>query len=41
MIRMKFATIDESIISKKIGKLQSADIDAFRKILIDFFSESV
>ena len=38
MIRMKFATIDKSIIEKKIGKLSEKDKDEFKKILIDFFT---
>jgi mRNA interferase MazF len=38
MIRMKFATIDKSIIVKRLGKLTPADIQAFQKNLINFFS---
>jgi len=37
MIRMKFATIDKSIIVKKIGKLSDKDKNEFKKILTDFF----
>lgn len=39
MIRMKFATIDKSIIIKKIGRLKEKDIIEFKKLLIDFFSQ--
>ncbi len=38
MIRMKFATIDKSIIIKKFGKLFSHDSTNFKKQLIDFFT---
>ena len=38
MLRMKFATIDQSIIIKKLGRLREKDIDEFRKLLIDFFT---
>ena len=38
MIRMKFATIDKSIIVKKIGKLIEKDKAEFTKLLIDFFT---
>lgn len=38
MIRMKFATIDKSIVVKKIGKLGEKDIHQFKKALIDFFT---
>ena len=37
MIRMKFATIDKSIIVKKIGSVEQLDRDATSKILISFF----
>lgn len=37
MIRMKFATIDRSIVIKKIGELSKKDINEFKKLLIDFF----
>ncbi len=37
MIRMKFATIDKSIIVKKIGKLRDKDKNEFKKLLTDFF----
>ena len=39
MIRMKFATIDKSIIIKKMGSLKKKDIIEFKKLLIDFFSQ--
>ena len=39
MIRMKFATIDKSIIIKKIGKLSEKDKGEFNKLLIDFFTK--
>ena len=39
MIRMKFATIDKSIILKKIGRLFENDINEFTKLLIDFFTK--
>ena len=38
MLRMKFATIDKSIIIKKLGKLSEKDVKEFRKLLIDFFA---
>lgn len=38
MIRMKFATIDQSMVIKKIGKLSKKDIQEFHKILTKFFS---
>ena len=41
MIRMKFATIDRSIIVKKIGRLSEKDIKAFKKLLVGFFSAEV
>lgn len=37
MIRMKFATIEKSIILKKLGKLFEEDKKEFSKLLIDFF----
>ncbi len=37
MIRMKFATIDKSIIIKKLGQLQENDIGEFTQMLIQFF----
>ena len=39
MIRMKFATINKSVIDKKIGKLVRSDIKDFREIIIDFLSD--
>lgn len=38
MLRMKFATIDKSMIIKKLGKLTDKDIIGFRKLLLSFFS---
>jgi len=38
MIRMKFITIDRSIILKKIGKLSDKDKIEFTKIFINFFT---
>lgn len=38
MVRMKFATVDKSIIVKKLGKLNSGDRDALQEILVTFFS---
>lgn len=40
MTRMKLATIDKSIIIRKIAKLTDTDIQAIQKIVIDFFSDS-
>ncbi len=37
MVRMKFATIDKSIVVKKFGSLRSEDIAEIEKILISFF----
>jgi len=39
MIRMKFATIDKSIVVKKIGKLGEKDLEEFKRLLIDFFAK--
>jgi len=39
MLRMKFATIDTSIIIKKIGKLTEKDCEEFVRILIKFFAQ--
>ena len=36
-LRMKFATIDKSIIIKRFGRLSENDIKGFIKLLIDFF----
>jgi len=36
-IRMKFATIDKSIIVKTIGKLASIDRDEIEKTILSFF----
>lgn len=38
MLRMKFATIDKSIIVKKLGRLSEKDVQEFSKLLIDFFT---
>ena len=37
IIQMKFATIDKSIIIKKLGRLSENDVKAFSKLLINFF----
>ena len=37
MIRMKFATIDKSIIEKKIGRLSEKDKNGLKKVLEEFF----
>ena len=37
MLRMKFATIDKSIIIKKLGRLSENDVKEFGELLIDFF----
>lgn len=37
MIRMKFATIDKSVIIKKLGRLSEKDAAEFSKLLVDFF----
>ena len=37
MLRMKFATIDKSIIIKKLGRLSENDVKEFSKSLVDFF----
>lgn len=37
LIRMKIATIDKSIINKKIGSLNQYDIKRFKKVFQDFF----
>ena len=39
MLRMKFATIDKSIILKTLGKLDKSDILEFKKLLIHFFEK--
>lgn len=39
MLRMKFATIDKSIIIKKLGRLIENDVKEFSKLLIDFFKQ--
>lgn len=39
MLRMKFATIDKSIIIKKLGRLTETDVKEFSEILIDFFKK--
>lgn len=37
MIRMKFATIDNSIVLKKIGRLGDQDIAGFEREVLNFF----
>ena len=39
MIRMKFATIDKSIIKRKLGRLSEKDIKEFRKELVAFIEK--
>jgi len=39
MIRMKFATIDKSIIIKTLGRLQEKDSNEFGQALINFFQK--
>ena len=39
MIRMKFATIDNSIIKKKLGSLVERDILDFKRELLAFFAK--
>ena len=39
MIRMKFATIDKSIIIKTLGRLHKNDSKKFGRSLIDFFMQ--
>lgn len=36
-VRMKFATIDKSIIIKTLGKLEKIDCDEIEKIILSFF----
>ncbi len=38
IIRMKFATIDKSIISRQLGQLTDRDSREFSKLLVNFFS---
>ena len=38
LIRMKFATIDKTIIIKQLGRLSSKDIDNYKQELSNFFS---
>lgn len=37
MTRMKFATLERSMILKKIGKLANSDRERLRKTILDFF----
>ena len=37
LVRMKFATIDKTIIVKKLGKLEEIDSEEIEKILLTFF----
>jgi len=39
LLRMKFATIEKSIIIKKIGKLSELDRSVFRQKLLKFFDD--
>lgn len=39
VIKMKFATVDKSIIVRKLGKLKKEDIDSFRTKLLAFFEK--
>jgi mRNA interferase MazF len=38
MARMKFATIDKTIIIKKLGRLSSSDIQKLQKTVLEYFS---
>ncbi len=37
MVKMKFATIDKTIIAKTIGELEDVDRKEIEKILLSFF----
>ncbi|MCF8113065.1 MAG: type II toxin-antitoxin system PemK/MazF family toxin [Desulfotignum sp.] len=37
LIRMKLATIDKSIIVRKLGRLSQRDMDIFRQVISTFF----
>jgi mRNA interferase MazF len=37
MIRMKFGTIDKTIIKKRLGRLSESDVNSFKKELSVFF----
>jgi len=39
LIRMRFATIDKTMVIKKIGKLSTPDINAFKQELLNFFGK--
>lgn len=39
IIRMKFTTINKSIIIKKIGELSESERNTFQKLLFEFFSK--
>ena len=39
MLRMKFATIDKSIIIKTLGILSANDVKEYQKLLVDFFKQ--
>ncbi len=39
VIKMKFATVDKSIIVRKLGKLKKEDIDSFKQKLLAFFEK--
>ncbi len=38
LIRMKFATIDQTIVIKKLGRLSEFDISEFQEEIVRFFS---
>lgn len=40
LIRMKLATIDKTIIVRKLGELSQKDMDSFRQVIISFFSKA-
>jgi mRNA interferase MazF len=39
MLRMIFATIDNSIIIKKLGRLSENDVKEFSELLVNFFKQ--
>lgn len=38
MIRMKIATIEKSIVEKKLGQLSKTDIGKFQDVFLEFFA---
>ena len=38
MIRMKFATVFQSMITRKLGRLSNEDQEGFRSLLVEFLS---